>query len=142
VIYEELALKFKSSNLALFGTFLVSAVWHGIYLTYYIGKYSLNVGFIEWALLNHISKWVYKMSAKIPLKIKTSRACQVLTFLAITTLINYIGMFMVLLTWENAVQFYSDIYYYGSIVLAILFGLTFIIKPPRSNKKEVNELKK
>ena len=33
--------KKKNQSLAVFGTFLVSACWHGIYLTYYFGIFFL-----------------------------------------------------------------------------------------------------
>lgn len=33
--------KTKSSGIATFITFLTSAVWHGVYLTYYIGNLHL-----------------------------------------------------------------------------------------------------
>jgi len=29
-----------SGTTALFATFLISAFWHGIYMTYYVGKHS------------------------------------------------------------------------------------------------------
>jgi lysophospholipid acyltransferase len=36
VVFESLSTNF-GNNIAFFGTFLISAYWHGIYLTYYVG---------------------------------------------------------------------------------------------------------
>jgi hypothetical protein len=37
VVYESLKERL-SEKAAFFGTFVVSAFWHGLYLTYYVGK--------------------------------------------------------------------------------------------------------
>ena len=41
-IYDNIVKSAKSANIAMYATFLVSAFWHGIHLTYYVGKYELK----------------------------------------------------------------------------------------------------
>lgn len=42
MVYDKLVSRTKSTGLATFVTFFVSAFWHGIYLTYYIGTQVLT----------------------------------------------------------------------------------------------------
>ena len=41
MIYDKLIEKTRSSNVAIYVTFVISAFWHGIHLTYYIGILAL-----------------------------------------------------------------------------------------------------
>jgi hypothetical protein len=81
-----------SSNLALFLTFFVSACWHGFYLTYYVCKNSSILGFAEWAVLNHITKWCYKWSLALPKEVSESKFFTGLTWFSSCAVMNTIGM--------------------------------------------------
>jgi hypothetical protein len=39
IVYDNIAKLTKNQTVSVFGTFLVSAFWHGIYLTYYFGTF-------------------------------------------------------------------------------------------------------
>lgn len=84
----------------------------------------------------HIAKWVYKMSLAYP-KLSSSLPVRIVTIILASSLINYIGMFMAILNWDNAFAFHADVFHWGSIALLIATLLTFVIIPPRSkdNKK-------
>ncbi len=43
VVYDNIAKLTKNPTVGVFGTFFVSAFWHGIYLTYYIGTFYVSV---------------------------------------------------------------------------------------------------
>ncbi len=42
IIYDNIAALTKNQTLAVFGTFFTSAFWHGIYLSYYLGKFFID----------------------------------------------------------------------------------------------------
>lgn len=46
IVYDNIAALTKNQTLAVFGTFMVSAFWHGIYMTYYFGTFSLTLRFL------------------------------------------------------------------------------------------------
>jgi len=84
----------------------------------------------------HIAKWVYKMSLAYP-KLASSAPVRIFTIILASSVINYIGMFMAILNWDNAIAFHSDVFHWSSIALIIATLLTFVIIPPRAkdNKK-------
>lgn len=84
-----------------------------------------------WGLLLHITKWAYKWSQILPTKITNSTIFNILTWIFSATMMNYIGMFIVVLEWEDAVLFHSNIYHWGTILLVLLFVLSFVLRPPR-----------
>lgn len=47
---------------------------------------------------------------------------------------NYIGMAVVLLEWENMAVFYSGLYYCITIGMVIFLILSFIVKTPKQAK--------
>jgi hypothetical protein len=51
-----------------------------------------------------------------------------------TISLNYIGMAIVVLEWENLIIFYSDLYFSITILLFVFLGLSFIIKTPKPQK--------
>lgn len=54
--YQPLSAKYpKSKLLPILVSFGCSALWHGIYLSYF-------VGFLHWGLLNEVSRFCYKAS--------------------------------------------------------------------------------
>lgn len=44
---------------------------------------------------------------------------------------TYIGMFIVVLEWEDALSFHRDIYHWGTVSLLTAFTLSFVLLPPR-----------
>jgi hypothetical protein len=138
VVYAALSKKI-GANGAFFGTFVISAFWHGIYLTYYLGNDIAIVGFLQWGILLYLTKWAYKWTLVFPQKITNSKLFTVLTWCVSATLMNYIGMFMVVLDWEDAIAFYSDLHYYGSVIFVVLFLLSFVLRPPRQKGQKDHE---
>lgn len=61
MIFDKVLSRTKSSGLATFVTFVVSAFWHGIYLTYYIGTFIITQALFNGELLlqsaNGLIKW-------------------------------------------------------------------------------------
>lgn len=74
------------------------------------------------------------MSFALPNNIRQSKWSTVLAFIVGTISLNYLGMGIVLLEWENMVAFYSQLHYSISIGLIVMLVLSFIIKPPRQSK--------
>lgn len=99
MIFDKVVSKTKSSGLATFVTFFASATWHGVYLTYYIGNYNIYIGFIQWAVVITISKWAYRISQAMP-KLSNNIIVKAIAFLVASSLLNYVGMFIVVLTWN------------------------------------------
>jgi len=98
LVYASL-IKKLGPNGAFFGTFIVSAFWHGIYLTYYLGNLFVNIGFLQWGILLYLTKWAYKWTLLLPSKLTNSWIFTFLTWIVSATLMNYIGMFIVVLEW-------------------------------------------
>lgn len=59
-----------------------------------------------------------------------------LTYIAGTIAINYIGMGIVLLEWENMTIFYSGLHYSITITMVVCLILSFIIKTPKQPRKD------
>ena len=78
-----------------------------------------------------ITKWVYKMSLTMNEKILNSKVVKLMAFLGGALFMNYIGMFIVVLTWDEAVKFYSDINYIGTYLLIILLVASLVVKPKK-----------
>lgn len=57
---------------------------------------------------------------------------------------NYIGMGIVVLEWENLLVFYSDLYFSITILLVVCLGLSFVVKTPKqprdAKKAEVKKV--
>jgi hypothetical protein len=60
-----------------------------------------------WAMLQHITKWAYKMSEYIPKNVKSAFIFKCLVWLLTTVMMNMIGIFIVILEWSNAINFYK-----------------------------------
>lgn len=99
MIFDKVVSQTKSTGIATFVTFLTSALWHGVYFTYYVGNLCFNAGFVQWALIIMISKWGYRMSQALP-KLSQSPLANLAAFLVASSLLNYTGMFIVVLTWN------------------------------------------
>ena len=71
------------------------------------------------------------MSFALPKHIRQSKWSTVLAFIVGTISLNYLGMGIVLLEWENMVAFYSQLHYSISIGLVLMLAFSLVIKPPR-----------
>jgi|JI6StandDraft_1071083.scaffolds.fasta_scaffold01604_1 lysophospholipid acyltransferase len=109
----------KSQVIPTLVVFLFSAVWHGIYFTYYIG-------FLEWALVANISKFLFKASWKFG-KLEGTPLLKGITWVTSNLFMNYIGMHIVMLNFELGIAYYNSVYWYGTIVMIavhIFFSIT------------------
>lgn len=95
VVYHQLMEIVKSPSLALFGTFMISAMLNGVYLSYFFGNCRLALVFMLWGIVSHFSKWCFKLSLVLPEKVRESFALTALEFFISMNLLNYIGMFIV-----------------------------------------------
>jgi len=127
IVYDNIASATKNQTLSVFGTFMVSAFWHGIYLTYYFG-------FVQWAILVQLTKFFYKLSFFLPKSFRSSWAATALVYIAGSITMNYIGMAVVLLEWENMKFFYSGLYYSMTIAMVVCLLLSFVVKTPKQKK--------
>jgi uncharacterized integral membrane protein len=76
------------------------------------------------------------MSEIIPKKVRSALVFKSLIWIVTTVMMNMIGIFIVILEWSNAINFYKEIYYWPLIAYIFLTLMTFVVKPPRSKKKE------
>jgi len=81
-----------------------------------------------------ITKFFYKLSFYLPKSFRESWAAVALVYIAGSTALNYIGMAIVLLEWENMVFFYEKLHYSVTIVMVVCLFLSFIIKTPKLKK--------
>jgi hypothetical protein len=94
----------RPTFIALFATFLTSAVWHGLYPGYYLT-------FISGALLNPVSKALHRQSffqGKVG-------------WLFTHFILNYIIAPFVALSLQDSIRVWSSQYFVGHILLAIAF---------------------
>lgn len=96
------------------------------------------IGFLYWGILVHINKWAYKWSQTVP-KFANSRVADVGAFVAGGVLFAYIGMFMAILNWDDAVAFHAGVHYWGTYVLLGLLVCSFVIVPPRKKAEKKSE---
>lgn len=86
-------------------------------------------------MLLHINKWIYKWVQSYP-KLGSSLVIRVLAYVVGGSYFAYIGMFMAILNWEDAVAFHAGVYHWGTWVLMATFVATFVLRPP-STKRSV-----
>lgn len=58
------------------------------------------IGFIQWAIIITISKWAYKISQVLPKYISQNVFVKIGAFFIASSMLNYTGMFIVVLTWN------------------------------------------
>lgn len=75
------------------------------------------------------------MSQVLP-KLSKMLVVRIITFLVCSSLLNYTGMFIVILTWNEAVQAYKDMDFIGNIMMGILLICSFVVKPSMFKRKE------
>jgi len=131
-------LKGLSASSSQLVVFLVSAFWHGFYPGYYYF-------FVTVFFFNHINvygarvitPWVYTGRPKVVQWIY-SALC---TFLSLSAL-NYSAMSFVSLSHERSMICWSNLYWVGHIVCAILFVVTLVNPIPRRRFPETSAEKK
>jgi len=111
---------------------LLSAVWHGIYLTYYIG-------FLEWAFVANISKFFFKASWKFG-RWEGTTSLKILTWIISNLFLNYIGTFILMLNFSLGVAYYNSLFWFGTIVMVavhVFFSVTNWGQRPSKPKTSV-----
>jgi hypothetical protein len=93
--------------------FICSAVWHGIYVTYYIG-------FLHWALVTNISKFFYKASYKFG-RFEGTMQLKIVAWIVSNLFMNYIGMHIVMLNLTLGLAYYNSIYWFGTIIILSVY---------------------
>lgn len=109
----------KNQTIPLMVVFLFSAIWHGIYLTYYIG-------FMQWAVVSNVSKFIYKASWKFG-KWEGTPQLKVLAWIVSNLFMNYIGMHILMLNFRLGIAYYNNLYWSGTIIMIaahLFFSLT------------------
>lgn len=96
--------------------------------------FSSKIGFLYWGILLQVNKWFYKWAMAYP-KISSSLPAKILGYIASTTILNYIGMFLTILNWEDAISFHSGVHYWGTYLLLGLLAITFVVPAPKIRKK-------
>ena len=114
-------------------TFLMSAFWHGFYVSYYIM-------FFFAAIMNEIAKDLFKarsLFSWIPYYPRW-----ILANVASMACMNYCGIVFGALTFENSINFMSANYYciYAGLVVALIFfrsiNIVGIAKKMEANKNK------
>jgi hypothetical protein len=59
-----------------------------------------------------------------------------LVYIGGTIALNYIGMAIVLLEWENMIKFYSGLYFSITITMVVCLVLSFVVKTPKQPKTD------
>ncbi len=88
---------------------MFSAMWHGIYLTYYLG-------FFQWGLVANISKFFYKASYKFGPMADTV-PFKIFTWIVSNLFMNYLGMLMCMLSLSKGITYYNNLYWFGTFVI-------------------------
>lgn len=82
------------------------------------------------------------MSQGIP-KISHNILVKGIAFVISSSLMNYAGMFIVVLTWPEAVQCYENMHFIGTFLMITLLVTSFFIKPklfkPKHHHKHKGE---
>ncbi|XP_069109780.1 lysophospholipid acyltransferase 2-like [Argopecten irradians] len=116
-------------------TFVLSALWHGFFLGYYFT-------FISAAFFITVSRMV---RAKIRPYFLQSNSWKMfydfLTFLLTYIAISYVGVPFNVLSYENSMTFYNNMYWYLHIASVIMMLVcTFLLPtPPRQSEVKVTE---
>jgi Mg2+/citrate symporter len=84
-------------------------------------------------MLLHINKWAYKWAVAYP-KLAASKLAQAIAYVVGGSLFGYIGMFIAILNWDDAMAFHADVFYWGTFLLLTLLMASFVVRPPRTKK--------
>jgi hypothetical protein len=89
-------------------------------------------------MLLYINKWAYKWSQAFP-KLAATPLAKVAAWAVGGLFLNYIGMFLTILNWDDAVAFHADIHYWGTFALLALMAASFVLRPPRAKAGRKSE---
>ena len=89
-----------------------------------------------WAMVIQITKWVYKISLNFDEKFRSSFFAKGLAYFLGCMGMNPVGMWMLVLVWDKAVQFYADMNFIYPILLSGCFILSLVIKPKKPKAVE------
>jgi hypothetical protein len=84
------------------------------------------LGFVQWALLTNVTKFLYKASYKFK-AFNNNPVFSFLTWFSGHCVLNYIGTGIVILDWNKTITFYNSLYWFGSILLItthLFFSIT------------------
>ena len=119
--YEPLNARFpRSKSIPTFVSFICSALWHGIYPSYYIA-------FIHWALLTEVSKLCYKAS-HLMRRFENLLVYKVLVWVLASTVFNYVGLMVVILGTRELFSYLNGVYWFGTIVILGMYAF-FMFNP-------------
>lgn len=68
------------------------------------------------------------MSQVLP-KLANNFIAKAIAFVVASSLLNYTGMFIVILTWPEAIQCYKDLHFIGTFIMVTLLAASFVIRP-------------
>ena len=75
-----------------------------------------------------ITKWGYKCYQAKP-ALGDSKLIVFLSTLVTWSMFNYTGMFMLLLTWDEALQYCYNLKFFGHIMIATFTIVSFVVQP-------------
>jgi lysophospholipid acyltransferase len=119
---------YRNKALVTFITFLVSAVWHGFYLTYYIF-------FLQFYLLEQVAIYFenrYELFTKME---KSPWPLYIVYWILGMSLYSFYGMNFGILRLDLLYNFNMSFYFVHNIFIVVLFIYTLVAKNPRQKKQ-------
>jgi len=114
-------------------TFLMSAVWHGFYPGYYFSFMFASM-VIQGARIirRNIRPWFLKDDGISPAPNKIYY--DIICVFGTSFTLNYLMAPFILLSFDASWKVWMSVNWIGHIICGIVFGLAFVIKPPRKQK--------
>lgn len=113
-------------------TYLTSAVWHGLYLGYYIA-------FLSAAFGTHITRDIYKKIRPRFVDPKTGNPSTIYNIVAIlfnSYIISYCFVPFAILSFEKTIGIYNRLYWNGHIIIIIVTIILNFVSTPKPLSKE------
>ena len=101
------------------GTYLVSAIWHGFYASYYIS-------FIHWGFVSTLARYFYKASLSFPNFNYKNPIYLVVRWVAPNFMLNYYGIAFLNLSFGTVLKFFNNSWWIPNIVLYSLMAFFLI----------------
>lgn len=126
------------ANVSQYTTFVVSALWHGFYPSYYLA-------FLSTGVLNQVAKYLFKFfNFYAPLCDKVylfQNPVYILArFLLVTAFLNYCGIVLQLLDFQSCKHYMMNMHFDVTIMtllLSVFFGVTQLGQKRRVVKKDI-----
>jgi hypothetical protein len=118
---------FRTGN-SLYGTYFVSAFWHGFYPGYYL--FFLSIALVQ-SLARAWQKKVTPYFAGGPLE----KVYDAVTILGFSAYVNYFSIVFQLLALDRSLIVWGSFYYIGHIVTIVAFALTTLVPTKKVAKK-------